>query len=149
MRGRRLAFIIGGLGCLVAFALCAYVIAVWRNCDEAWNVPRGSFRYRLCGLGSELITAVPVDGAVGSPSYSWTLADGTKPGHKMLRYESRQPPDEVRVRLVEFLRRSGFAPKRTDKDYEWWSDSKTELGFAVKSSDGHSRIEVLHDTGLD
>jgi hypothetical protein len=149
MRQRRIALIVGGLGCLVTLGLGAYVIAVSRNCDEAWNVLRGSFRYRLCGMGSELITAIPVVEALAPPTYSWKLADGTKPGHKLLRYDSGQSPEAVRTQLVEFLKHSGFTPKRVEKDHEWWAESTTELSFAVTRSDGHSKVEVLEDTGLD
>jgi hypothetical protein len=148
-RRKRIAFLVGGLGCFGAFLVCAYAIAVGRNCHEAWNVSRGSFRYRLCGVSSELIAHIPVEGATAPPAYSWRLADGTKPGHSMVRYESHERPDVLHARVVEFLKGRGFGYRRRDKEHEWWGESRTEVGLAVKSAGARSEVEVLHATGMD
>jgi hypothetical protein len=150
---RRTGLLIGGVAGVVLLGMVVYVVAVLWICDKGWGVTRGSLEFRLCGLGDEFIASIPTEGAIGKPRYSWTNPEGNKLGHKRLQYETWRAPTEVRMALVEFLRRSRFSPTEleSDKDYEWWADQHTWLGFQVKppSNSQSTHIEVIHNTGLD
>lgn len=61
MSWRRRAGIIAGAVVIAALAGCAaYFFLVLRRCGDVRDVRRGSFDYRLCGVGSELIARVPI-----------------------------------------------------------------------------------------
>ena len=150
MSWRRRAGIIAGAVVIAALAGCAACFfLVLRRCGDVRDVRRGSFDYRLCGVGSELIARVPIVAPASEPLYSWTLADGTKPGRNVLRYESVAPPNAVRTTLAEFLRQTGFSEKSADSDDEWWTDHHTELGLSIRGASGGSHGEILHNTGSD
>lgn len=148
--GARRAVIIGGALVIAGLLSCAvYLVAVSRRCDEVRDARRGSFDYRLCGVGNELIARVPIVSPASEPLYSWRLANGTKPGHNQVRYESRDAPATVRAALAAFLRQAGFSERSSDSDYEWWTDHRTEVGLSIRGASAGSRIEVLHNTGND
>ena len=141
---------LAGVAVIVALVgLAAYVLLVLRRCDHGTDVRRGSFDYRLCGIGGDLIAQVPIVAATGEPTYSWRLAEGTKTGYEVVKYESADAPAAVRMSLADFLRRSGFSATSTDADREWWGDRKTQIGLSVRGVARGSQIEVLHDTGND
>jgi hypothetical protein len=81
--------------------------------------------------------------------YSWRLADGTKPGRNVLKYESLASPNTVRATLAEHLRQTGFSERSVESDYEWWTDRHTELGLSIRGASGGSHVEILHNTGSD
>ena len=59
MRGRRFAFVVGGL-----LAASSVVFAVWSalalgSCDEHSDVRRSSLAFRMCGMDRELIASIP------------------------------------------------------------------------------------------
>ena len=141
---------IAGALVIAGLVSCAvYFVAVSRRCDEVRDARRGSFDYRLCGEGNELIARVPIVSPASEPLHSWRLPDGTKPGHHQVRYESRDAPTTVRTTLAAFLRQAGFSERSSDSDYEWWSDQRTEVGLSIRVASAGSRIEVLHNTGND
>ena len=96
-----------------------------------------------------LIARVPVVAPGNEPLYSSTQADGLAPGHDELRYESLDPPGQVRTALAEYLHRTGFSEQPADDDYEWWTDHHTELGLSIRATQRGSQIEILHNTGND
>ena len=149
MRATRLVFVGGGALMAVLVALAIYVLLVLRRCDEASDVRRGSFDYRLCGVGSTFIATVPIVAVAGEPLYSWRLAEGTKPGYTELKYESVQLPVGVRATLTDFLRRSGFSERSTEGDRNWWADRYSEVGLVVHRVAGGSHVEIVHNTGSD
>jgi len=150
LAGARRAAIIGGALVIAGLVLCGvYLVAVSRRCGEVRDAPRGSFDYHLCGVGRELIARVPIVSPAGEPLYSWRLADGTKPGHNQVRYESRDAPATVRAALAAFLHQAGFSERSTDGDYEWWTDHRTEVGLSIRVANAGTRIEVLRNTGND
>ena len=127
-----------------------YAVLVTRTCDEIGGVTRGSFPFRLCGLSSEPIAAVPVVAPIASATYSRRLADGMKPGLTGLKYRSTGTVDEIRSALTTFLSSRGFALARREDPFEWWSDKSSEIGFSVRSTgDGRSDVEVIHNTGFE
>ena len=149
MSGRRLGIIEGALVIAALTGFAVYFFLVLRRCGDARDVRRGSFDYRLCGVGGELIARIPIVAPASEPLYSWKLAEGTKPGHNTLKYESRASPSTVRTTLGEFLRHSGFFERSADIDYEWWTDRHTEVGLSIRDATGGSHIEILHNTGSD
>jgi hypothetical protein len=139
-----------GVGAVVVFgAFCAHVLLVLRRCDEVRDLPRGSFDYRLCGLGDTLVASVTVVAPVSEPLYTRVLADGLSVGYSVLKYESLEPPAKVHAAMADFLRQKGFTEGVADADYEWWTDQRTRLGLAIRNVQKGSLLEVLHDTGND
>jgi len=138
-----------GAGAIAFGLVVSYLVLVFHTCDEVRDVPRDSFDYRLCGLGSTLIGRIPVVAPDNEPLYSSTLADGISPGHDELRYESLEPPSQVRTALTEYLRQTGFSEKPADDDYEWWTDHHAELGLLIRAARGGSKVEIVHNTGND
>ena len=137
------------MGALALAGCATYFILVLRRCDDVRDVRRGSFDYRLCGVGGELVARMPIVAPASEPLFSWTLAEGTKPGRNLLKYESVAPPSRVRTTLAEYLRGTGFSEKSPDSDYEWWTDRQTELGLSIRGAGGGSHVEILHNTGSD
>jgi hypothetical protein len=137
------AVAVASVGCV------SFVLLAFRTCDQVRDTRRGSFDYRLCGVGSELIASIPIVAPANEPLYSWTLAEGTQPGRNVLKYESSKPPDTVRTTVEAFLRQAGFSESAAHDDYEWWTDHHTELGLSIRGARDGSRVEVLHNTGSD
>ena len=66
--GARRTAIVGGVMVIAELVSCAvYFVAVSRRCDEVRDARRGSFDYRLCGVGSELIARVPIVSPASEP----------------------------------------------------------------------------------
>jgi hypothetical protein len=139
-----MGWLAAGAGLLV-LGLVGYGIVVDRSCGELSDVPRGSFRFRMCRLGTEVIATIPVSDPIGEATYSLRDYDGLKPGVNEMKYASARPPAEVRAVLEAFLAGKGFALARREIDFEWWSDKRTEMAFSIHGRAGRGcDVEVIH-----
>lgn len=144
-----MAWVAAGAGLLV-LGFVGYGITVDRNCSEISDVPRGSFRFRLCRLANDPIGALPVTAPIGIVTYSRRYHDGLKPGVSDMRYASARTPEVVRAALETFLAGQGFALARRETDFDWWSDKRTEMGISVRAMAGRGcQVEVIHVTEFD
>jgi|SRR5881394_8512 len=131
-----------GLGIV---AVVGYVIFSLRECQELWNVRRGSALFRLCGMGSEPIAAVPVTEPVGEVGYARRMRDGEKPTVMSVDYASAASEAAIRGALTAFLAAKGFALARREDRYEWWSDGHGHIGFQIRAEDGGKNlVDVMH-----
>ncbi len=148
---KRIAVYLASLGAMALVGLGSVGVAQLRACDEASDVRRGALKYRLCGISREPIATMPLAGAVTEPLFAWRLADGNKSAWHSLKYETSEPNDATTT-LTSHLREAGFSPRPEEarSGLTWWTDGRTELGFAVRPlGGGHALVEVFHDGGLE
>ena len=149
VRSKRAGWLLPAAGVLM-LGLAGYVVVVLRVCGELSDIGRGSFRFRVCGVGGEPIAAVPVINPRGAATYSRRQADGMKPSVSTLKYGSARPADEVRTALAAFLTGRDFTLARREPDFEWWTDHRSEIGIAARAAgDRQCDVEVIHNTGSD
>ena len=147
MKRKRLLF---AMFSTVSVLFIAYVTAMLRLCDAAYDIGAADFRFRFCGMTSEFIATIPTPHAKEPPRYSWRNLDGNKPTVHWVHFATSLPAPEVTDALLAFLRQSGFSPGETKDGCSWWNRSTWELCVRTElmGSDEGVKVSVTVNQGL-